>query len=191
MNSMVIESGPLAVSLAEARDWLRLGPTVEDGVVTSLILSAANLCEMTTGRMLIVREVSEEQPVPEGWMRLSRGPVRTVVDVTLRPESGLPVVLTREQWELRADSDGGAAVRVRDAGNGTSMVVRYRAGLAVDAAAVPDALKQGMLRMIQHLYAARDGDKLGRGEDAAVPSIVMALGMPWRRVALGMPGAAA
>jgi uncharacterized phiE125 gp8 family phage protein len=179
MNSIVIEAGALPVNLTEARAWLRLGPAVEDGVVTALILSAANMCEVITGRMLIVREVSEEQPVRAGWMRLSRGPVRAVVDVTLRPEAALPVLLARERWELQAHADGGAAVRVQELGDAASVVVRYRAGLAVDAAGVPDALKQGMLRMIQHLYAARDGEV-----DAAVPSIVTALWTPWRRVML-------
>lgn len=179
MNSIMIESGPLPVSLAEAREWLRLGPTVEDGVVTALIRSAANMCELVTGQLLIVREVSEERPWRAGWMRLGRQPVQGVVDVTLRPEAGLPVVLAREAWELRADADGAAAVQIADAGAALSVVVRYQAGLAVDAGGVPDALKQGMLRMIQHLYAARDGT----GE-SAIPNIVTALWTPWRRVRL-------
>ena len=179
MNSIVIESGPLPVPLAEAREWLRLGPTTEDGVVTALIRAAANLCELVTGQMLIVREVAEERPVQDGWMRLARQPVRDVVDLTLRPEMGLPVVLAREAWELRTDQDGAAAVRVLDPGDAVSVVARYQAGLAVDAGTVPDALKQGMLRMIQHLYAARDG-----GDEPAIPNIVTALWTPWRRVML-------
>ena len=179
MNSIVIESGPLPVALAEAREWLRLGPSVEDGVVTALIRAAANMCELVTGQLLIVREVSEERPLRAGWMRLARQPVQAVVDVTLRPEAGLPVVLARDAWELRAEPDGAAAVSVLDVGDGRSVVVRYRGGLAVDAAGVPDALKQGMLRMIQHLYAARDGT----GE-AALPNIVTPLWTPWRRVQL-------
>jgi uncharacterized phiE125 gp8 family phage protein len=179
MNSIIIESGPLPVSLAEAREWLRLGPVTEDGVVTALIRSAANMCELVTGQLLIVREVSEERPVRAGWMRLARQPVQAVVDVTLRPEAGLPVVLARGAWEMRADADGAVAVSVLDPGDALSAVIRYRAGLAVDAADVPDALKQGMLRMIQHLYAARDG-----GGEAALPNIVMALWTPWRRVRL-------
>lgn len=186
MNSIIIESGPLPVSLAEAREWLRLGPASEDDVVTALIRAAANMCELVTGQMLIVREVAEERPWREGWMRLARQPVKAVVDVTLRPEAGLPVVLARAAWELRADGDGAAAIAVQDVGEGQSVVVRYRAGLAVDAGGVPDALKQGMLRMIQHLYAARDG-----GNEAALPNIVTALWTPWRRVALAVPGQAA
>lgn len=179
MNSIVIESGPLPVALAEARAWLRLGPSIEDGVVTALIRAAANMCELVTGQLLIVREIAEERPLRAGWMRLARQPVQGVVDVTLRPEAGLPVVLARDAWELRAEPDGAAAVSVLDVGAGQSVVVRYRAGLAVDAGGVPDALKQGMLRMIQHLYSARDAD----GE-AALPNIVTALWTPWRRVTL-------
>jgi uncharacterized phiE125 gp8 family phage protein len=179
MNTIVIESGPLPVTLAEAREWLRLGPTVEDGVVTALIRAAANMCELVTGQLLIVREVVEERPLRAGWTRLGRQPVQAVVDVTVRPDVGLPVVLARDAWELRADADGAAAVAVLDVVAGQSVVVRYRAGLAVDAAGVPDALKQGMLRMIQHLYAARDG-----AGESAVPNIVTALWTPWRRVQL-------
>ncbi|MDX2211051.1 MAG: hypothetical protein SFV20_11940 [Sphingopyxis sp.] len=179
MHSLTIEAGPLPVSLAEAREWLRLGPNTEDGVVTALIRSAANLCELATGQMLVVREVAEERPVADGWIRLRRQPVRSVVDVTLQPETGLPVVLAREAWEMRAEDDGAVAVRVLEPGAAESVIVRYQAGLAVDAGALPDALKQGMLRMIQHLYAARDG-----GGEPAVPNIVTALWTPWRRVSL-------
>ena len=184
MNSIVIESGPLPVALADARAWLRLGPGTEDEVVTALIRSAAHLCELVTGQMLIVREVAEERPLADGWMRLSRQPVRAVVDVTLRPETGPPVVLARAAWGMRADADGAAAVRVDDPGDAQSVVVRYRAGLAADAASVPDALRQGMLRMIQHLYAARDNEKSGAGGAPAMPHIVTALWTPWRRVHL-------
>lgn len=191
MNNLIIESGSLPVSLAEAREWLRLGPTSEDGVVAALIRAAANMCELVTGQMLIVREVAEERPLREGWMRLARQPVRSIVDVTLRPESGLPVVLAREAWELRADADGAAAVMVPDGDVAQSVVVRYRAGLALDAAGVPDALKQGMLRMIQHLHAARESEKLGGSGEAALPNIVTALWTPWRRVGLAVPGAGA
>jgi len=190
MNSLIVEGGPLAVSLAEARAWLRLGPADEYGVVTALIRAATNMCEMMTGQLLIVREVSEERPLRSGWLRLARQPVRSVVDVTVRDDAGLPAVLARAAWELRADGDGGVAVAVLDDGAGQSVMVRYRAGLATDAAAVPDALKQGMLRMIQHLYAARDSEKLGGVADVAMPNIVTALWTPWRRVRLALPGVA-
>ncbi len=178
MNMITIEAGALPVSLAEAREWLRLGPTTEDGVVMALIRAASAHCELVTGRMLVVREVAEERAVGADWLRLARGPVQDVLDVALRSEGALPVVLARAAWEMRAEDDGAVAVRVLEPGEAASVVVRYRAGLAVDAAAVPDALKQGMLRLIQHFYAARDDGA------AAVPNIVMALWTPWRRVSL-------
>ena len=181
MNMITIEAGPLPVSLAEARAWLRLGPATEDAVVTGLIKAAAAHCELVTGQMLVVREVSEERAVGAEWLRLARQPVQAVLDVALRSEGELPVVLARDAWELRAEGDGTVAVRVLEPGAAASVVVRYRAGLAADAAAVPDALKQGMLRLIQHLYSARDD------AGAAVPNIVMALWTPWRRVTLAVP----
>lgn len=64
----------------------------------------------------------------------------------------------------------GAAERVR---------VSYRAGIADDGAGVPDAIRQGIVRMTQHLYDARDG------KDPAPPAVIAALWQPWRVLSLG------
>ena len=75
--------------------------------------------------------------------------------------------------------DGAASITVTGASVGTQLRIAYRAGLAADAAGVPEAIRHGILRMVQHLYEARDGS----GE--APPAMVAALWQPWRRMTIG------
>jgi hypothetical protein len=55
----------------------------------------------------------------------------------------------------------------------------YRAGLAPNANGVPEAIRQGIVRMVQHLHEARDG------AGTPPPAAVAALWQPWRRLTLG------
>lgn len=75
------------------------------------------------------------------------------------------------------------AVRVEAAGEATRLRVTYRAGLAAEANGVPEAIRQGLARMIQHLH---EGRSEARQElERAPPAIVAALWQPWRRMGLG------
>ena len=52
--------------------------------------------------------------------------------------------------------------------------------IAADGAnGVPEAIRQGIVRMTQHLHDARDG------AGAAPPAAIAALWQPWRRLTLG------
>ena len=72
----------------------------------------------------------------------------------------------------RARSFGAvAAKRVR---------ISYSAGMAVDPNGLPEAPRQGIVRLAAHLYMNREG-----GGEARPPAAVTALWRPWRRLRLG------
>ena len=177
-----IEKGAAPVGVAEAKAWLRLGAGHDDAVVAGLIRSAADLCEAFTGQMLIVRTVTEEMPVSAGWIRLIKRPVAAVEAL-----AGLvgedETLLAADAWRHEIDRDGAARVRVEAAGDAARLRLTYRAGLASDVNGVPEAIRQGLARMIQHLHEAR-GEAQGE-YGRAPPAIVAALWQPWRRVGLG------
>lgn len=177
-----IEKGAAPVDVAEAKAWLRLGAGQDDAVVAGLIRSAADLCEAFTGQMLIVRTVTEEMAVTPGWIRLVKRPV-----VAVEAVAGLvgddETLLASDAWRSEIDRDGGARVRVEAPGAATHLRVTYRAGLASEVNGVPEALRQGLARMIQHLHEARS-EAPGKSDNAP-PAIVAALWQPWRRVGLG------
>lgn len=177
-----IEKGAAPVGVAEAKAWLRLGGSQDDAVVAGLIRSAADLCEAFTGQMLIVRTVTEEMPAGAGWIRLTKRPV-VAVEAVAGLAGGGETLLAAEAWQHEIDRDGAARLRVAAAGEATRLRVTYRAGLAEEANGVPEAIRQGLARMIQHLH---EGRSEARQElERAPPAIVAALWQPWRRLGLG------
>lgn len=174
---MLTEEIPAAepASLNEAKAYLRVDHVEEDALVGGLIRTARALCEAFTGRMLIAREMREVVTASTAWTRLSATPVGTIVGVTDVFGAALPV----GGFETDIDANGDGWVRVSAPGV-ERVRVTYRAGMAVDWNGVPEPLRQGIVRLVGHLYANRDG-----ADDRGPPAAVAALWRPWRRMRLG------
>lgn len=167
----VMEMAALApVGLEEARAYLRVEHETEDGLIAGLVRTACGLCEGFTGQALIAREVVESLPVSCEWRRLSITPVRSIDAV-----GELPV----GAYAIDIDTNGDGWVRVTQAGGQTRVSVTYQAGMAADWNGVPEPLRQGIMRLVAHLYTHRD-----RMSDEGPPAAVAALWRPWRRMRL-------
>ena len=180
MTSLLPGEAPL--SLNEARSWLRLGASVDDAVVAGLIRAASNICESFVGQWLIVRAAEEIVPAKAGEIRLAIRPVAGIDAVTLIAPDGSESAVAEPGRRLRIGPDGTGWLSV-DGAEGADSAARlrigYRAGMSADGNGIPEAIRHGLLRMMQHLHAARDG------ESGAPPAVIAALWQPWRRVALG------
>ena len=171
--------GEAPVSLDEVRSWLRLGTTIDDAVVAGLVRAATSICEAFIGQWLIRRAGEEVLPRDERGLRLSARPVLAVDGVALIGADGAAVPLGTDAWRARISRDGTAHLFVPDWGSADRARIGYRAGLADGVNAVPEAIRQGIVRLVQHLHDARDGG------GAAPPAAIAALWQPWRRVSLG------
>lgn len=179
---MMVESllpGEVPVSLDEARGWLRMGATIDDAVVAGLVRAAASICEAFVGQWLIVRAGEESLVLRGGALRLAARPVVAVDAVTLLRPDGAETVLGADRYRVTIARDGSARVAIHAAGDAGYARIAFRAGMAAGPNAVPEATRQGLLRMIQHLHAARDG------ADETPPAMIAALWQPWRRRTLG------
>lgn len=171
--------GEAPVSLNEARSWLRLGATIDDAVVAGLIRAATNICEAFIGQWLLIRIAEETLPVGPGVVPLSIRPVVAVDGVTAIGAGGEEAILAPADYRTTIARDGTARLAIAFPGDKTHLRVTYRAGLAEDANGIPEAIRQGIVRMTQHLHDARDG------AGAAPPAAIAALWQPWRRLTLG------
>lgn len=171
--------GEAPVSLNEARNWLRMGTTIDDAVVAGLVRAATNICEAFVGQWLIVRAGEEEVPLTGASVQLTARPVVTVDGATLVAEHGEAADLEAGAYHVAIDRGGTARVTLRDTGSATRVRIAYRAGMAADANGIPEAIRQGILRMTQHLHEARENGA------AAPPAMIAALWQPWRRLSLG------
>jgi uncharacterized phiE125 gp8 family phage protein len=169
------EPGLAPVSLAECKAYLRLTHDDEDAVLAGFIRTALALCEAFTGQWLIVRDGELRIAADGQWQRLPVLPVTAITGVrdalgTL-PASG-------HEIDIDAAGTGWVSARSRDAGS--SVVVGFRAGLAADWNGVPEPLRQGIIRLVAHLFSHRDAADAG-----PPPAAVAALWRPWRRMRLG------
>lgn len=171
--------GEAPVSLNEARSWLRLGATIDDAVVAGLVRAATNICEAFIGQWLVIRGAEEALPLKNGAVQPSARPVVGIDGVALLFPGDDEVVLSEGDYRIAIGRDGTASVTVNDPRGASRVRVAYRAGIAQGANGIPEAIRQGVVRMTQHLHEARDG------AGASPPAAIAALWHPWRRLTLG------
>jgi len=166
-----------AVSMAEAQAYARVETGEEEALLAGLVRSASALCESFVGQVLIARPFEETLPATGGWQRLNLTPVRTIDAVVSLAFDGSSVALAADEYEIDIDSRGDGWVRALESRVGR-LQVSGTAGLASEPNGVPEPLRQGILRLIAHLFATRDGSG---GEP---PAAVTALWRPYRRMRL-------
>lgn len=165
--------GPMAVSVAECKAQLRLAHDDEDASIAGFIRTAMALCEAFTGQWLIEREGQQRLHTAAGWQRIAAQPVVAITAVT---SAGTPV--PAERYEIDVDAAGNGWVRLV-ADTGTQPIVQFRAGLGVDWNGTPEPLRQGIVRLVVHLFTHRDAADAG-----PPPAAVTAMWRPWRRMRL-------
>jgi len=147
------------VSLAEARAFLRLDGTAEDGLVTTLIAAARLHLEGTTGRALVRqswRLVLDRWPMEQA-LRLPVSPVLDLVAVRAFDEQDDEHAIGLGQFQFEP---AGLLVAATVAG---MPVLRERLGIEIDydagygaAGDVPADLKQALLALVAHWFEHRD-----------------------------------
>lgn len=175
---VVDEPVPALVSLNEAQAFLRLAGGDEEALVAGLIRTASTLCEQFVGQALVERDFREIVSATGEWQRLRSFPVRSISSVSAIDLEGSPVILAPAEYGIDIDTEGRGWVRCRTALGRMQAEVRGTAGLAKDTNAVPEPLRQGVLRLVAHLFAERDS---AGGEP---PAAVTALWRPYRRLSL-------
>ena len=91
---------------------------------------------------------------------------------------GTTTVLPASSYAVDIDVEGRGWVRCLQPTIKGLLLVEGTAGMAVDSNDVPEPLRQGVMRLVAHLFASRDGSG---GEP---PAAVTALWRPYRRMNL-------
>lgn len=175
------------VSVTEARAYLRIECGEEDAGLAGFLKVARELCEAFTGQVLIATRYCERKPfdavqnsgVP--WsagrcVRLGKMPLRQIMSATLVSRDGTRTALGLPDFDIAETAGGQTLLRMTFLpAAGAALEVDYWAGMGSDWNGVPEALRQGILRLAAHLYAHRD-----RPDDLGPPLAVAALWRPFR-----------
>ena len=162
------------VTLSEAQAFARIESGAEEALLAGLVRTASALCEAFLGQVVIARPFSETVQPSSEWRRLEVLPVRSIDGAS---QSGIPLPVNAFATDV--DSTGCGWVRITNPGVTGLVSVSGSAGMAISQNGVPEPIRQGVLRLVAHLFAGRDG---GGGE---VPAAVTALWRPYRRIRLG------
>lgn len=166
------------VTLCEAQAYLRVETGEEEAVLAGLIRTASGLCEAFLNRIIIARPFEVELLASGAWERLPLTPVRSISEVDAVDSTGAANALPSDAYAVDVDSSGDGWVQALNVGGATRLRASGTAGLAADPNEVPEPIRQGVLRLVAHLFSARDG------EGGEPPAAVTALWRPYRRLRL-------
>ena len=163
------------VSISEAQAYVRIETGEEEALVAGLIRSASAVCEAFLNQVIIARAFSEDVTASAAWARLAFTPVMAIDGLEIAGPDGATIPLSPADYAVDIDSAGDGWVRVTGGSCGRVRVTGT-AGMAASANDVPEPIRQGVLRLVAHLFNVRDG---GGGEP---PAAVTALWRPYRRM---------
>lgn len=190
---LILTSGPAAepVTLAEAKEHLRIETPHEDTLVASLILAARLYVERVLDLALITQSWSlylDAWP-PARNVTLPLGPVAGVTAVRVFDWADGATTISPDLYGVDAASQRARLYRKsgiawpapgRDV-NGIE--IAFTAGFGETGAAVPAPLRQAILLLCAHWYEVREPVLLDQNRLEA-PLTVAALLQPYRQVAL-------
>lgn len=165
------------VSMSEAQAYVRIETGEEEALLAGLIRNASGLCEAFINQVVVAREFEIDLPASGCWERLPITPVRSIAEVDAVGSNGATTPLPSDGYTVDIDFAGDGWVRLAQS-SGSRVRVSGRAGMADDENGVPEPIRQGVLRLVAHLFTSRDGDG---GEP---PAAVTALWRPYRRMRL-------
>ena len=177
------------LSLAEARQWLRIDSTHDDDIVSTLIVSARLLVEQTTRRLLIAQQwriLLDDWPIG-GMIEIPLTPVLSIDAFRLRAPSGEATPVNPETYRLRTHQDP-AVVELLSV---PSAELALRGGIELDVTAgygaqaihTPEPLRHAIRLLVAGWYENR-GDAAFGQHGAQLPSAVASLLAPFRRMRL-------
>lgn len=150
------------VTLAEAKLHCRIDASDEDTLVTALITAATEMAEQKTGRALMTQTWELTLDAFPTSIELTRVPVASVTSVKYYDASNVQQTLSDTLYALAQDDFGFARISPVPGAEWPTTYERddavevvYAAGY-VNAAAVPESIKQWIKLMISTMYDNRE-----------------------------------
>lgn len=170
-----VESAPPGAALAELKQYLRIEDAREDALLSGLLRAATETVEAMLGVLLFERAVEEKAIVRGGMVALVAEPARSLVGVDSVGADGEPSPVALAQTVFSPSASGVGRVQLAGIGDGTEVIVRYRAGMGADWNWVPEVLRLSVIRAAAHFHAHRDSP-----DDPGIPPAVRRMLGPWR-----------
>lgn len=165
-DEITIQPEEEPVSLKEAKAHLRVLHSAEDGLISSLIVTARQAVEQEIQRPLITQDWALYLDCFPREIEITKCPLESVLSIDYIDADGAPQVVLVDDYHVDAVSNPARVVLASGASwpatasQPNAVTVNYRAGYGL-ANAVPLPIKQAMLLIIGHLYVNREANVIG------------------------------
>jgi uncharacterized phiE125 gp8 family phage protein len=164
------------ITLTEAKLHLRVSNTLENDLITSLIVAARKWVENFTWRPLITQtwtlffDFSDVQEIKDRTINISKNPVQTISSVKYYDSTNTLVTLNSSNYYTNLGGD----IAIINFINPLPTIYNRIDALQIEfvcgygnAASVPDNIKSAIYLTLTSLYDNRDGKELIKTQDAA------------------------
>lgn len=165
-------------ALAELKLWLGITTPRDDAPLLALLHAAIDMCAAFTGVLPLSCTAEETLPGKACWQVLATRPVTAMTAAERIDAAGGRTALAPEDHAFELDADGSGRFRLLSPVTGDRIAVRFVAGISATWAQLPEALRQGIIRLAAHQHREREGN----GAGPIPPASVAALWRPWRQV---------
>lgn len=142
------------LSLAEAKLYLRVDGSTEDGVITDMIVAVREAAEEYLHKSLVTQSwVLTYEGYAPNCVMLAKGPVQAISHVKTRNRNGIESTVNPLLYHLSAVED---ALHFESAIMAYEVQITYSCGYGA-AEDVPTSVRQGMLVHLAALYEDRLG----------------------------------
>lgn len=195
MTSLTLLTPPAVepVTLAEAKQHLRIEGTSDDALINTLIVAARLLAELWTGRSLITQTwlMRRDEAPASNFVRLPKAPLQAVSFIKAYDDADGATVFAASNYFVDTLSAPSRVILRQGAAwpdigrTASGFEIQFIAGYGPTGSDVPAPIRQGLLMHIARLYAQR-GDLVGpdghaRGElPDTLPDECLSLYRPYR-----------
>jgi uncharacterized phiE125 gp8 family phage protein len=172
------------VTLAEAKQMLRISHDSEDDLISGLIRAAREEVEASCGLALIDQQwrLALDVLPPLGRVLLRRHPVREIVSITMFGEDGEGETVDPASYRLDAHARPArlhfrTLPDPRKAANGYE--IDFKAGFGEAGTDVPDLIQRAILQLVAHWYEFR-AYVSPKDQPVSYPAGYERLIAPWR-----------
>jgi len=173
MNYRIITPpAQLPVDIQTARDQLRVDHTNEDDLIIGLVAAATNYFEDVYSHSLITQTL---ELVLESWPVGSRiimpqPPLQSITSIKYYDQDGVEYTLDSSSYLVNTTAwpgfvilKSGSSWPTVDLKETEGILIRFVAGYGEDFNHIPQAIHQGLLMLLGHLYENRETVVIDRG----------------------------
>jgi len=171
------------VTLDEAKLHLRVDSADDNALITALITTARQLAERETKRAFITQTWEMYLDFAPAEIDIPKPPLQaTGLAIKVIDDAAAETVVSATTYDIDASDNSPGRVKLRSGCTWpyhrgfASFVIEFKAGYGLLATDVPEALKQGILQLLSHLYDNRGAEEIPKGiKDLFWPFKIMSI----------------